>query len=66
MQYKGLLTVKRLGKQDMLVIPLEIIEVDNTVYEKLLSQDNTVLETVEFRIRFERGADKELRGYVEI
>ncbi|MCX8074347.1 MAG: hypothetical protein N2749_02015 [Clostridia bacterium] len=66
MQYKGLITIKRLDRQDMLVIPLEIVEVDDIVYNKLLSQDNDVLETVKFEVRFERGNDKELRGYVSI
>lgn len=62
MQYKGLITVKRLGMQDMLVIPVEIVEVDDVAYNRLLSRDNAEVQQVRFEVNFTRGNDGELRA----
>lgn len=64
MQYKGLITIKRIGVQDMLVIPVEIVEVDDAMYNKLLSKDNAQVQEVKLRLEFSKDTDGHLRGFL--
>lgn len=66
MQYKGLIVIKRMGVQDILIVPLELIEVDDATYNKLLSKDNADIGKVVFRVNFVRGQDGELRANLSV